>query len=200
VALRRCPRQRVKPGGKAETQGGGSWNTVASNALYARAFKQTWDAAQRFSSSKIASRWFGIRDPELPRMFISFAPHRTANISLARVAEAIRDARSSVLYSIMNLDGTGDVLAEIRALPGRDLYGFGTTQSTNGSLTAAASGRRAVSVPFSFLKAKVPPPFREEIAGGLGQVIHPSSSSWTSTIWNRSSSPGRRTSPQAVRR
>jgi phosphatidylserine/phosphatidylglycerophosphate/cardiolipin synthase-like enzyme len=140
--------------------------------LYARAFQQTWDAAGRFDGSEIASRWFGIRDPELPRMFISFAPHRTADVSLTRVAEAIRDARSSVLYSIMNIDGTGDVLEEIRALPRRDLYAFGTTQATSGSLTVAASGRRAVSVPFSFLKEKVPPPFREEIAGGLGQVIH----------------------------
>lgn len=141
-------------------------------ALYARAFKHAWDGANAFNTSEIASRWFGVRDPELPRMFISFAPHRRAEVSLTRVAEAIRDARSSVLYSIMNIDGTGDVLKEIRALPRRDLYAFGTTQSTSGSLTVAASGRRAVSVPFSFLKAKVPPPFREEIAGGLGQVIH----------------------------
>jgi hypothetical protein len=33
AALRRCPRQRVKPGGKAETQGGCSWNTVCVKRL-----------------------------------------------------------------------------------------------------------------------------------------------------------------------
>jgi phosphatidylserine/phosphatidylglycerophosphate/cardiolipin synthase-like enzyme len=148
------------------------FNDPETAALYSRAFEQTWKQPDDFGDSEIASRWFGIRDHALPRMFVSFAPHRSADISLARVAEAIDRARSSVLFSIMNLDGTGAVLDRVRSLPARDLYASGTTQRASGSVTVTAPGRGSVFVPFSYLKEKVPAPFQAEVAGGAGQVIH----------------------------
>jgi hypothetical protein len=139
---------------------------------YWTAFEQAWADADGFSRSEIASRWFGIRDAALPRCYVSFAPHTTAAVSLARVAEAIDGARSSILFSVMDVGGTGPVLERIRALPSRTLYAFGTVQRASGSLTVTAPGRRPAFVPFSYLKDKVPEPFKKEIAGGGGQVIH----------------------------
>ena len=139
---------------------------------YERAFEQAWVDPGGFEDSEIASRWFGIRDAALPRCSVSFAPHAAAEISLSRVADSIDRARSSVLFSIMDVGGTGAVLERIRALGARGIYGYGTVQRSTGGLTVTAPGRRSVAVPFAFLKEKVPQPFREEISGGIGQVIH----------------------------
>lgn len=142
--------------------------------LYQRAFNQAWDAPAKFRDSEIASKWFERRGAGLPTFFVSFAPHRKASVSLDRVADAIKDADSSVLFSIMNVgQGTGRVLDEIRRLPDRKgLFSFGTTQRLSGSLTVHAPGRPSTFIPFAFLKEKVPEPFRPEIGGGAGQVIH----------------------------
>ena len=143
-------------------------------ALYQRAFDQSFTAASKFRDSEIASKWFERKGPGLPSFFASFAPHRDAKVSLDRVTDAIKGAKSSVLFAIMEVArGTGTVLDEIRRLPKRpELFAFGTTQRVNGDLSVQAPGRRPTFIPFAFLKDKVPEPFREEVGGGMGQVIH----------------------------
>jgi len=91
------------------------------------------------------------------------------------VADAITAAKSSVLFSIMGIAGaSGPVLTEVADLRDRpDLYAFGTTQSPNGDLkTTTPSDPDSPFIPFQFLHDKVPEPFRTEISGGFGQVIH----------------------------
>ena len=149
------------------------FDDAGTAALYERAFNQAWEDAAGFAESEIASRWFERRELGLPAFAASFAPHADAKVSLGRVADAIAGARSSVLFAVMEMGGTGAALEQIRNLRTRnDLYAFGTTQRPSGSLTVHAPGRRAVVVPFAYLKEKVPAPFRREIAGGPGQVIH----------------------------
>jgi phosphatidylserine/phosphatidylglycerophosphate/cardiolipin synthase-like enzyme len=138
--------------------------------LYGEVFDQVWADAHGFSASELAARWFDISSD--PKTSVCFSPHHDAMTSLPRVADAIRAARSSVLFSVMELEGGGDVLAEIHKLPGRDLYSFGTTQSVSGDLAVTSPGHPAVAVPFAYLHDKVPAPFRAEISGGPGQVIH----------------------------
>jgi len=142
--------------------------------LYVQAFEQAWSDAAGFRSSPIAAQWFERRNTGLPPFDVSFSPHSRAGISLDRVADAIKNARSSVLFAIMEIgQGSGVVLDAVRALPKRkDLYAFGTTQRTSGSLKVQAAGRPTTFIPFSYLKDKVPYPFRPEISGGAGQVIH----------------------------
>jgi phosphatidylserine/phosphatidylglycerophosphate/cardiolipin synthase-like enzyme len=143
-------------------------------ALYQQAFEQAWTDPSGFKKSPIAAEWFERRTTGLPPFYVSFAPHKTPEISLQRVAEAIKNAKSSVLFAIMEVArGTGVVLDEIRKLPQREeLYAFGTTQRASGSLTVTASGRPQTFIPFSYLQKKVPEPFRAEASGGAGQVIH----------------------------
>jgi phosphatidylserine/phosphatidylglycerophosphate/cardiolipin synthase-like enzyme len=142
--------------------------------LYEQAFQKAWDDPANFDDSLIASRWFERHGRGLPSFEVSFAPHKDANLSLKPVADAIKDADSSVLFAIMDIgQGSGRVLDEIRRLPKRrDLYAFGTTQRVGGSLRVRASGRPSTFIPFDYLRAKTPEPFRPEIAGGAGQVIH----------------------------
>jgi phosphatidylserine/phosphatidylglycerophosphate/cardiolipin synthase-like enzyme len=142
--------------------------------LYQQAFDQAWTDASGFAESPIAAQWFQRRAAGLPPFDVSFAPHSKPEVSLQRVADGIKCAHSSVLFAIMGIGkGTGVVLDEIRRLPKReDLYAFGTTQRTSGSFSVYASGRPQTFIPFSYLKEKVPAPFRAEVSGGSGQVIH----------------------------
>jgi hypothetical protein len=147
-------------------------------ALYEQAFTQAWEDAAGFSHSQIASGWLPEpppTDPKLPDFQVSFAPHADAEVSLAPVAEAIEAAKGSVLFAIMEIGtGSGPVLDAVRALPERaDIYAFGTTQRLDGSLKVTSPGKvDSVFIPFSYLHDKVPAPFKAEISGGSGQVIH----------------------------
>jgi phosphatidylserine/phosphatidylglycerophosphate/cardiolipin synthase-like enzyme len=146
----------------------------ATAALYEQAFEQTWNDPHGFSSSEIASKWFELgANGGLPSFAVCFSPHRDAAVSLDRVTEAVQNAKSSVLFAIMELGGSGSLLEAIRALRERkELYAFGTTQRVDGSLSVQAQGGEQTFIPFSFLTRKVPDPFREEWNGGSGQVIH----------------------------
>jgi phosphatidylserine/phosphatidylglycerophosphate/cardiolipin synthase-like enzyme len=150
------------------------FDDAESATLYQQAFDQAWTDAKGFDDSPIAAQWFERRASGLPPFSVSFAPHKKPEVSLQRVADAIRAAKSSVLFAIMEVgNGTGVVLDEIRRLPKRsELYAFGTTQRTSGSLKVHASGRAQTFIPFDYLREKVPPPFRAEVSGGRGQVIH----------------------------
>lgn len=141
--------------------------------LYGRVFDAVWAEEPAFSGSDLAKEWFEHTGADLPDLAISFSPHADPKVSLDRVADAIRGAKSSVLFSVMNLGGGGDVMAEIHNLPGRDdLYAFGTTQNPAGDLSVTSPNHPAVAVPFSYLHEKIPDPFKPEVSGGGGQVIH----------------------------
>ena len=143
--------------------------------LYEQAFRQAWDDEPGFRSSQVAAGWMPIESDALPACAVSFAPHKAEKVSLERVAKAIQDAKSSVLFAIMEIGaGGGPALEEIRRLPERDdLYAFGTTQRIDGALKVIVpTDPNSPFIPFSYLKSKVPPPFDKEIAGGSGQIIH----------------------------
>jgi PLD-like domain len=143
--------------------------------LYQQAFNQAWSGESAFRSSEIAAGWLPIESDALPACAVSFAPHKKAAVSLDRLAEAVRNAKSSVLFAIMEIGAaSGPAMDEIRKLPGRDdIYAFGTTQKLDGDLKVTApADPNSPFIPFSYLKQKVPHPFRKEIAGGSGQIIH----------------------------
>ncbi|MEA2219965.1 MAG: hypothetical protein QOJ35_2591 [Solirubrobacteraceae bacterium] len=143
--------------------------------LYEQAFVQAFtQPLNTFAKSPIAGGWFTPTGAGLPPFSVSFSPHTTAGVSLDRVGEAIENARESVLFAVMDIGGSkGRVTDALRALPGRDLYAFGTTQRLDGALKVTSpSDPHSPFIPFAFLKSKVPAPFNAEISGGSGQVIH----------------------------
>jgi hypothetical protein len=88
--------------------------------LYGRAFDEAWNDMSTFASAEIATQWFRLAGGHgLPRFDLSFAPHKIATVSLARVSQAIRSAKSSVLFAVMELGGGGNVLAQLRAIQQR---------------------------------------------------------------------------------
>ena len=148
---------------------------IAAN-LYAEAFNQAFDdpsATQKgFASSNIASGWMDIRAEGFPECSATFSPHKSYRISLERVADEIDRADHSVLFAIMDLDGTGPVLERIRALDKQEIFSYGVTQSAT-DLNFFKPGRtNGRHIPFSYLKRQAPPPFQQEWSGGAGQVVH----------------------------
>jgi phosphatidylserine/phosphatidylglycerophosphate/cardiolipin synthase-like enzyme len=142
-------------------------------ALYGQAFDEAWGSMSSFASAEIASEWFAAKGSGIPSFDVSFAPHTDASISLDRVAAAIKNAKSSVLFAVMELGGGGDVLRELLEIRQRnDIFSYGVTQTTGGLKFYKSGGANGLLVPFSALRAHVPEPFRAEWNGGMGQVIH----------------------------
>lgn len=110
--------------------------------LYGQAFDQAWTDPSGFETSDIAAKWFNVSWDGLPACSLSFSPHRSGEVALVPIVDSIRRAKSSVLFSIMNLNARGGpVMREILDLPARrGLYAFGTTRELQGvpkTVTAA---------------------------------------------------------------
>ena len=133
-----------------------------------------------FVSSPISSKWYDIMDTNsLPRLSVSFAPHKTSSISLEKVSEAIDSASSSVLFAIMEMKGKGPVMESLDDLAEKmidkktDIVSLGTIQNDKELKLFKPGHKDHMAVAsFSYLKKSVPEPFRAEWSGGLGQVIH----------------------------
>jgi hypothetical protein len=142
---------------------------------YAAVFDAIWEKATGFGSSELASEWFDISGDGLPSASVSFAPHSDSGVSLDRVADAIDNSKSSVLFAIMDIGGaSGPVMERIEAIGERDdLYAFGTTQNLSGDLkTTTPTDPDSPFIPWGYLQSKVPPPFETEVSGGAGITIH----------------------------
>ncbi len=141
--------------------------------LYEQAFDESFTDMSGFSRAPISQQWFDVNDPGLPPFSVCFSPHKTGEVSLDKVSQAITHAKSSVIYAVMELDGSGDVLKELRGLgdtPG--VFAYGITQSEKGLSVYKPGQTEGLFADFSYLAAHVPAPFRTEWSGGLGQVIH----------------------------
>jgi phosphatidylserine/phosphatidylglycerophosphate/cardiolipin synthase-like enzyme len=142
-------------------------------AKYEEAFETAFTNMKGFSKAPISQQWIDFEKPGLPRFSVAFSPHAQASISLDRVSQAIANAKSSVIYAVMELAGSGTVMDELRGLPSKsNLFSYGVTQHTKGLSLYRPGEKNGVLVDFECLKGHVPPPFQEEWSGGMGQVIH----------------------------
>jgi hypothetical protein len=149
------------------------FNDAEVAAKYAEAFETAFSNMKGFAHTPIAQQWFDFEKPGLPRFGVAFSPHASASLSLDRVSDAISKAKSSVIYAVMELDGGGKVLQQLRDLPKKDqLFSYGVTQHSQGLSLYRPGHKNGVLVGFEALKGHLPPTFHEEWNGGMGQVIH----------------------------
>jgi phosphatidylserine/phosphatidylglycerophosphate/cardiolipin synthase-like enzyme len=136
--------------------------------------KSSGKVATAFAKSPIAAGYLDCSGPNLPKFKVAFSPHTSAEVSLGVVSDAIKNAKSSVIFSVMQLGGGGDVMSGLNTLNQRpDIFAYGMTQSAGGvKLFAPGSAQHGAFAAFSYLKGKVPPPFDAEYSGGGGIVIH----------------------------
>ncbi|MDB5977795.1 MAG: hypothetical protein JWR07_4555, partial [Nevskia sp.] len=135
------------------------------------------NAATVFKASDLSKDWYEgsvQASAAVPKFHVSFAPHADSAVSLAEVSNAITNAKRSVMFAVMELDGGGDVLKALSTLNTRgDVFSYGITQSDSGvSLFKPGSAQHGEFATFAYLSKQVPAPFRAESSGGAGQVIH----------------------------
>jgi len=147
---------------------------------YATAFEHAWAEPAKFATRLIAKKWFAPAavPASLPPMRVSFAPHAAPAFTVEDMARRIRKAKESALFSIMTPTGTGNALKVLtKDMVARQKFLLiGTTENKSGVKTfKSAVTSDSEIVPFAFLKAGTPPPFRAELSGsegGGGQHIH----------------------------
>ena len=144
--------------------------------FYEQAFEQSFadPTTAAFKNSEIAKKWFDIREAGMPPFGVCFSPHKTL-VSLDRVVEEINKVNSSIMFAVMELGGSGNVLEHLRALAGsesKNVYTYGITETQKGISLYKPGKTNGVFASFNYLKSKVPFPFRAELGGGAGQIIH----------------------------
>lgn len=153
--------------------------------IYEQAFEKAFTAPKSFRGSPIASKWFDIEDAnEIPRVSVSFAPHKTPKdevpFPLETVAKAIESANSSVFFAIMAPQGKGPVISELKNLASRKkLFSLGIVDKAS-SLSLFKGGVNAGTTAYGALTRNVPEPFKRELSslekvkahGFSGVVIH----------------------------
>jgi hypothetical protein len=151
------------------------FNDADTAGQYETAFEQSFSDMAGFAASEIAEGWIDLsQQPGLPKFSVAFSPHKSSDVSLDLVAQAIKNAKSSVLFAIMELTGAGPVISEVKSLAtaNPNIFSYGVTQSLSGMSLYKPGATAGILTPFAFLSKHVPPPFDAETSGGPGQVIH----------------------------
>ena len=140
---------------------------------YEQVFEAAFQDMKGFNKSALAAKVFPFPSrPGVPNFSVSFAPHKESSVSLKDVQDALAGTKSSVLFAVMELGGTGTVLSKLRSLHASGkVLSYGMTQSYAG-FTVYRVGEPGMLIPFAALIKNVPPPFNTEVTGGQGQVIH----------------------------
>ena len=129
--------------------------TVADQ--YEQVFESVFNNMGGYVKTPLASQWYSF--PNLgggvPKFQVNFAPHPTPPVSMATVAQALLNAKSSVMFAVMELGGSGSVLQTLQKahLSGK-VFSYGMTQSEAGGLTLYKPGEPGVLVPFAALSKR----------------------------------------------
>jgi hypothetical protein len=142
--------------------------------LYEKTFQKAFNDMGHFKSDPIAKQWWPVDRPGMPLFQVAFSPHKAPTFSLQAVSDAIMHAQKSILFAVMELSGSGDVLDQLKNLNANrpDLFSFGISQSDDGLSLFKSGVKNGLFADFAYLNGKVPPPFNAEFSGGSGMVIH----------------------------
>lgn len=141
---------------------------------YEQVFQSVFSNMGAYVKSPLAKQWFKFPNQVggVPNFQVSFAPHPKPPMSMQTVIDALKKAKSSVMFAVMELGGSGDTLQTLQNLHlSGKVFSYGMTQ-TDAGFTLYKPGQPGQLVPFAALVKQVPPPFDKEFTGGSGQVIH----------------------------
>ncbi len=98
--------------------------------MFAQAFDEAFQdgvKAGPFRASSIAKGYMvasAADSADLPKFSLALSPHRDASISLSPMSQRIRGAASSVLFAVMEPNGTGPVLDTLRQIAAKPTVFF----------------------------------------------------------------------------
>lgn len=153
--------------------------------LYEQYFEEMWarmspsfgvdDKGEKMNADSSTQQWFDIGQIGMPKMKVSFAPHKKATISLQLPADAVRSAQSSVFFSIMAFGSSSLVINEIVKQQSADtIFSYGTYQTfstDNQDNIKIVKQNEEQIVRASLLKEDLEP-FKSETNADGGMMIH----------------------------
>ncbi len=146
---------------------------VAAN--YGKLFDAYWTSPNKFRKNILSQQWWVVRDQVDSRVSLGFSPHSDSALSLDPIAQAIENAESSVLYSIVFLNQlSGAVRNALDELMERSLFSYGVAQRVGGLTVNKPDGSRGL-LPFAYLAEDAPEPFKSEWSGqttGHSNMVH----------------------------
>lgn len=139
--------------------------------LYEAVFEEAFQNDKKFKYGEMASAWHDVPGRPSGSLSFSFSPHKSA-FTLDMVAEAIKNARSSVFFAIMVMGGEGPAMEALKGLDqANGLLSLGIVQKKS-DMVPFKQGKQCGVASFSSIGKTVPEPFLKEWSGGKGQVIH----------------------------
>lgn len=142
---------------------------------FAEVFDAYWSEPKKFRQNPLSRQWWVVRDQPGSRVQLCFSPHSESDLSLDPAAQAIENAQSSVLYSIVFLNQiTGAVRDALGELMQRSLFSYGVAQRVSGLTVHKPDGSRGL-LPFAYLGDNAPEPFKAEWHGnttGHSNMVH----------------------------
>ena len=150
------------------------FNDPTTAGLYEQAFQTAWTDMAHFQNHPIAQKFWPVNTPGIPPFQVALSPHKAPTFSLNGLSTAMKNAKKSILFAVMELTGGGDVMKQLQSLNSDrpDIFSFGITQSAGSLGLFAPNVKDGEYADFSYLKGTLPPPFSDETSGGAGQVIH----------------------------
>ncbi len=153
--------------------------------MYAQDFQLALDVdvkQQPFQKNALAKSEFEITNlAVMPKTVVAFAPHATPTFSLNRLQNEIMEANSSVIFSVMEMDGKSDVLDRLKKIHAdKKIFSYGISDSQNaddvtiGGTTVFSPKNIGGTLVYSKANPEhFPPPFVDERqVAGIGHVIH----------------------------
>jgi phosphatidylserine/phosphatidylglycerophosphate/cardiolipin synthase-like enzyme len=122
-----------------------------------------------------------IQSDGLPKIKVSFAPHKKPTTSLDTLLSEIKGADSSVIFAVMDLTGGGDVLKELSALHAdKKVFSYGISDKVNADDNTYENTqyfdptKKSGEVVYSKENPeKFPAPFSaEREVTGIGHIVH----------------------------
>lgn len=154
-------------------------------AKYAEVFEAAYNAdldKPKFEAGPITKAEVTFTQPGMPKVVASFAPHAHPTFSLKSLLSAVKGAESSVIFAVMDLDGKGDVLSELKTLHAKkEVFSYGISDSPapdfvtiDGTTVYTPSTKGGELVYSKADPEKFPEPFAMElqISGAPAHVVH----------------------------
>jgi phosphatidylserine/phosphatidylglycerophosphate/cardiolipin synthase-like enzyme len=117
-----------------------------------------------------------------PKIVASFAPHKKPTFSLKTAINAVKQADSSVIFAVMDLDGKGELLSTLESIhEKKEVFSYGISDSPapdfvtiDGTTVYTPSTKGGELVYSKADPEKFPEPFAKElqVTGAASHVVH----------------------------
>ncbi|MGZ3956330.1 MAG: phospholipase D-like domain-containing protein [Flavisolibacter sp.] len=155
------------------------FNDPGIASLYSKVFNACWGTEQMkaFKNSILASRQYKFSAKGQGPMAFSFSPHKPefAATVLDGVTATIEKAKSSVLFSVMQMSGSGgSVMPALASIQDKNLFSYGVSDQVSRDAVALykPGSKKGILVNAKSISQILPPPFKNEVTYAAHKIHH----------------------------